>query len=118
VTDLEQKSEKALAILAKIIMNMTQLEDIYLIETSEFILIHKKSNVSSLPLDIEIENNTFQLPGLINLIDNKNKINDTNQIMLKVNLFLNFSEIRNQDQTCPKEKSGHPIARALFTFII
>ena len=90
MTDLEQKSEKALAILTKIIMNMTQLEDIYLFETSEFILIHKKSNVSSLPLDMEIENNTFQLPGLINLIDNKNKINETNQIMLKVNLLFIF----------------------------
>jgi len=90
VTDLEQKSEKALAILIKIIVNMTQLGDIYLFETSEFILIYKKSNVSSLPLDMEIENNTFQLPGLINLIDNKNKINDTNQIMLKVNIFFTF----------------------------
>ncbi len=90
MTDLEQKSEKALAILTKIIMNMTQLEDIYSFETSEFILIHKKSNVPSLPLDMEIENNTLQLPGLINLIDNKNKINETNQIMLKVNILFMF----------------------------
>ena len=88
MTDLEQKSEKVLAILTKIIMNMTQLEDIYLFETSEFILIHKKSNVSSSLLDMEIENNTFQLPSLINLIDNKNKINDTNQIMLKVSFLI------------------------------
>ncbi len=91
MTDLEQKSEKVLAILTKIIINMTQLEDIYLFETSEFILIHKKLNVTYLPLDIEIENNTFQLPSLINLIDNKNKINETNQIMLKVSfLFISL----------------------------
>jgi len=54
VTDLEQKTEKVLAKFTKIILNMTQLEDMFSIETPTFILVHKKSNISSFPIDMEI----------------------------------------------------------------
>jgi hypothetical protein len=64
---------------------MTQLEDTFSIETPRCMVIHKKSNVSSLPFDMEIENNTFKLPGFFNLINKQ--INDTNLITLKVNNF-------------------------------
>jgi len=63
---------------------MTRLEDMISIETPTFILIHKNSNASSLSLDMEIENNSFQLPGFFNLSTNNKQINDANQITLKV----------------------------------
>ena len=61
---------------------MAQLEDMFSIETPTFILVHKKSNKS---YDMKIENNSFQLPGLFNLTNNKSQINETKLIMLKVN---------------------------------
>ena len=100
MTDLEQKSEKVLAKLTKIISNMTQLEDMFSIQTPMFILIHKKSNISSLSFEMEIENNTFQLPDLFYLINNKNKINDSNLITLKVNDLIWF-EFYNEETICP-----------------
>jgi hypothetical protein len=90
VTDLEQKNEKVLALFTKIILNMTQLEDMISIETPTFLLIYKKINSSSLQLDMMIEKNTFQLPELVNLISNNSQINDNNLILLKVNLFDHF----------------------------
>ena len=63
---------------------MTKLEDMISIETPTFILIHKNSNASSLSLDMEIENNSFQLPRFFNLSTNNKQINDANQITLKV----------------------------------
>ena len=80
MTDLEQKSEKVLAKLTKIIVNMTQLKDIFSIETPRFVFLHKKSNVSSLALDMDVENNTFQL-------NFNSHIYDTKQITLRVNVF-------------------------------
>jgi hypothetical protein len=75
---------------------ITQLEDTFSIETPTFLLVHKKSNVSlTIPFDMEIENNLFQLPGFLNLISSKNQKNDANLITLKVNdfdLFVNFQE--------------------------
>jgi hypothetical protein len=64
---------------------MTQLENMFSIETPTFKVVHKKSNVSSLPFIMEIDNNTFQLSSLLNLINNKNQINYNNLITLKVN---------------------------------
>jgi hypothetical protein len=87
VADLEQKTEKVLEKFTKIIMNMTQLEDMFSIETPTFILVHKKSNISSLPFDMGIENNSFQLPIFSNLTNNKNQTNQTQEITLKVNDF-------------------------------
>jgi hypothetical protein len=80
VTDLEQKSEKVLAKLTKIIVSMTQLEDIFTIETPRFVFHHKKSNVSILQFDMDIENNTFHL-------NYNSQIYDTKQITLRVNVF-------------------------------
>ena len=87
MTDLEQKSEKVLEKLTKIILNMTQLEDMFSIETPRFILIHNKSKISSFQFDMDIENNTFQLPGFFNFTTNNKQINDINQITLRVNVF-------------------------------
>jgi hypothetical protein len=87
VTDSEQKTEKVLAKLTKIILNMTQLEDMFSIETPTFLLVHKKSNVSSLPIDMRIENNSFQLPVSLNLTNKNNRTNQTKIITLKVNDF-------------------------------
>jgi len=84
VTDSEQKSEKVLEKLTKLISNMTQLEDMFSIETPTFILVHKKSNITTLPFNMEFKNNTIQLPDLFNLINNNNQINETKQITLKV----------------------------------
>ena len=84
VTDLEQKTEKVLAKFTKIIFNMTQLEDIFSIETPAFMLVHKKSNISSFPFDMEIENNSFKLPKFSNLTNSNNQTNQTKQIILKV----------------------------------
>ena len=80
VTDLEQKSEKVLTKLTKIILNMTQLEDMFSIETPRFVFLHKKSNVSILQFDMDIENNTFHL-------NYNSQIYDTKQIKLRVNVF-------------------------------
>ena len=85
VTDLEEKTDKVLEKLSKIILNMTQLEDMFSIETPRFRLVHKNSNISSFPFNMEIENNSFKLSGLFNLTENHKKINETNQITLKVN---------------------------------
>ncbi len=90
MADLEQKSEKVLAKLTKIILNMTQLEDMFSIETPRFMLLHKKSKISSLQFDMDIENNTFQLPGFFNLTTNNKQINNINQITLRVNVFYLF----------------------------
>ena len=54
---------------------MTKLEDMISIETPTFILIHKNSNASSLSIDMEIENNSFQLPGFYNLSTKKASAN-------------------------------------------
>jgi hypothetical protein len=90
VTDLEQKTEKVLAKLTKIIFNMTQLEDVFSIETPTFILVHKKSNISSLTFDMEIENNAFEPHEFFNFTNDKNQINDTKQITLQVNDIIWF----------------------------
>ena len=81
MTDLEQKSEKVLAKLTKIIVNMTLLDDMFSIETPRFVFLHKKSNVSILQFDMDIENNTFHLNY------NSSQIYDTKQITLRVNVF-------------------------------
>ena len=83
MTDSEQKSEKILEKLTRLISNMTQLEDMFSIETPTFILVHKKSNITTLPFKMEFKNNTIQLPDLFNLINNNNQ-NETKQITLKV----------------------------------
>ncbi len=88
MTDSETKSERVLKKLTKIILTQTQLKDMISIETPTFILVHKKTNVSSLPFDMEIDKNTFQLPGFFNLTTNNKQINATNQITLKVNDFI------------------------------
>jgi hypothetical protein len=90
VTDLEQKSEKVLSKLTKIISNMTQLKEMISIETPTFILIHKKINISSMPFFMFIENNSFQLPGFFNLTNNENQINRIKQITLKVNILFKY----------------------------
>jgi hypothetical protein len=90
VTDLEQKTEKVLAKFTKIILNMTQLEDMFSIETPTFILVHKKSNISSFPFNMQIENNSFQLPRFSILTIRNNQTNQTKQITLKVKDFYNF----------------------------
>jgi hypothetical protein len=90
VTDLEQKTENVLAKFTKIILNMTQLEDMFSIETPTFILVHKKSNISSFPFDMEIESNSFKLPRFSNLTIRNNQTNQTKQITLKVNDFYYF----------------------------
>ena len=94
VTDLEEKTDKVLDKLSKIILNMTQLEDMFSIETPRFRLVYKNSNVSSFPFNMEIENNSIKLSGLLNLTKNHKKINETNQITLKVN-DLHFVSILN-----------------------
>jgi hypothetical protein len=87
VTDLEEKTEKVLVKLTSIFLNMTQLEDIFSIETPTFMLLYKKSNVPSLPFNIiSIENNSICLPGFFNLTINKNQTNIKKQITLKVNI--------------------------------
>ena len=63
---------------------MTQFEDMFSIETPTLILVHKKSNITTLPFNMEFKNNTIQLPDLFNLINNNNQINETKQITLKV----------------------------------
>jgi hypothetical protein len=88
VTDLEQKTEKVLAKFTKIILNMTQLEDMFSIETPTFMLVHKKSNVSSFPFDMDIEKNTFQLSSFFNLTNGNNQTNQTKIITLKVYHFI------------------------------
>jgi hypothetical protein len=87
VTDLEQKTEKVLTKFTKIILNMTQLEDMFSIETPTFVLVHKKSNISSFPFDMEIEKNTFRLSSFLNLTNGNNQTNQTKQVTLKVNNF-------------------------------
>ena len=84
MTDSEQKSEKVLEKLTKLISNMTQLENIFSIETPTFILVHIKSNTTTFQFNMQIEKNSFQLPDLFNLINNNNKINETKQITIKV----------------------------------
>ncbi len=69
---------------------MTQLEEMISIETPTFILIHKKINISSMPFVMFIENNSFQLPGFVNLTNNENQINQTKQIILKVNILFKY----------------------------
>ena len=93
MTDLEQKTEKVLAKLTKIILNMTQSEDMFSIETPTFMLVHKKSNVSSFPFDMEIENNTFQLSSFFNLTNGNNQTNQSKIITLKVNNFFRIGFI-------------------------
>jgi len=90
VTDLEQKTEKVLAKFTKIILNMTQLEDMFSVETPTFILVHKKSNISSFPFNMQIENNSFQLPRFSILTIRNNQTNQTKQITLKVKDSYNF----------------------------
>ena len=87
MTDLEQKTEKVLAKFTKIILNMTQLEDMFSIETPTFVLVHKKSNISSFPFDMEIEKNTFRLSSFLNLTNGNNQTNQTKQVTLEVNNF-------------------------------
>jgi len=87
VTDLEQKTEKVLAKFTKIILNMTQLEDMFSIETPTFILVHKKSNITSFSFDMEIEKNKFQQSSFFNLTNGNNQTNQTKQVTLKVNNF-------------------------------
>ncbi len=87
MTDLEQKTEKVLTKFTKIILNMTQLEDMFSIETPTFVLVHKKSNISSFPFDMEIEKNTFRLSSFLNLTNGNNQTNQTKQVTLKVNNF-------------------------------
>ena len=94
VTDLEEKTDKVLEKLSKIILNMTQLEDMFSIETPRFRLVYKNSYVSSFPFNMEIENNSIKLSGLFNLTKHHKKINETNQITLKVN-DLHFVSILN-----------------------
>jgi len=67
---------------------MTQWEDMFSIESPTFKIVHKKSNISSLPFSMEIENNRFQLPSLLNLINNNNQIDDSTLITLKVKCFI------------------------------
>ena len=90
MTDLEQKTEKVLAKFTKIILNMTQLEDIFSIETPAFMLVHKKSNISYFPFDMQIENNSFKMPRFSNLTNGNNQTNQTKQITLKVKDFNYF----------------------------
>jgi hypothetical protein len=64
-------------------MNMTNVNATFSIETPTFKLVHKILNASSLPFNVESEENTLKLPGLLNLT------NDKKLITLKVNQ-LNF----------------------------
>jgi hypothetical protein len=114
VTDSEQKSEKVLEKLTKLISNMTQLEDMFSIETPTFILVHKKSNITTLPFNMKFKNNTIQLPDLFNLINNNNQINITEQITLKVYDkqnklrsigFFNLSKLDGIFEKCETKKS-------------
>ena len=66
---------------------MTQLEDMFLIETPTFMLAYKIANISSLPLKkMNIENNSLNLPRFFNLTWNKNQTNFNQRMTLKVNI--------------------------------
>jgi hypothetical protein len=66
---------------------MTQLEDMFLIETPTFMLAYKIANISSLPFKkINIENNSLNLSRFFNLTWNKNQTNFNQQMTLKVNI--------------------------------
>ena len=87
MTDLEEKTEKVLAKLTSIFLNMTQLEDVFLIETPTFMLVYKIANISSLSFkNMSIENNSICLPGFFNFTCNKSQTNLNKQMILKVNI--------------------------------
>ncbi len=87
MTDLEEKTEIVLVKLTSIFLNMTQLEDVFLIETPTFMLVYKIANISSLSFkNMRIENNSICLPGFINFTLNKNQANFDKQMTLKVNI--------------------------------
>jgi hypothetical protein len=87
VTDLEEKTEIVLAKLTSIFLNMTQLEDMFSIETPTFRLVYKKTNFSSLPFkNMSSENNSICLPGFINFALNNYQANFDKQMTLKVNI--------------------------------
>ena len=66
---------------------MTQLEDIFSIETPTFMLAYKIEKISSLPFKkMNIENNSLNLPRFFNLTWNKNQTNFNQQMTLKVNI--------------------------------
>ena len=70
---------------------MTNVDATFSIETPTFKLVHKILNASSLPFDVESENNMLKLPGFMNLTNGKNLTNDKKLITLKVdqlNLFV------------------------------
>ena len=64
IVDLEQKSEKILALLIKMILNITQLDEKIEIKTPSFMLLLVKTNSTSLPAEINISNNKFILPSI------------------------------------------------------
>ena len=87
MTNLEEKTEKVLVKLTAIFLNMTQLEDIFSIETPTFMLVYKIANISSFPYEnMSIENNLLCLPGFFNFTWNKNLTNSNKQMTLKVNI--------------------------------
>ena len=63
---------------------MSSLENTFTIETPSLILIHSKINTSTLPLNMNIENNSFTLPGFLNMTTAKNRSNNDQLITLRV----------------------------------
>ena len=66
---------------------MSSLENTFTIETPSFILIHTKLNTSTLPFNMKIENNSFNLPGFFNMTNSKNQSNNDQLITLRVNYY-------------------------------
>ena len=66
---------------------MSSLESTFTIETTSFILIHSKINTSTLPLNMNIENNSFNLPGFLNMTNAKNRSNNDQLITLRVTYY-------------------------------
>ncbi len=74
---------------------MSSLENTFTIETPSFILIHSKLNTSTLPLNMNIENNSFNLPGFYYLTNTKNHSNIDQLITLRVNYYKEKTNIEN-----------------------
>ena len=66
---------------------MSSLENTFTIETPSFILIHSKINTSTLPFNMNIENNSFNLPGFLNMTNAKNRSNNDQLITLRVTYY-------------------------------